>query len=151
MKVILKQDHQKLGKALDTVTVKDGYGRNFLIPNGIALPATDGNLKVVQESKKYVAKREEKKEREARQLAKKIENVPCTMPVKIKEGEEIYGSVSSQEISEFLKKEGFAIERSQIELDEHIKQLGVYTISIKLYKEVSAKLKVWVVKEEQQQ
>lgn len=150
MKMILKKDHPKLGKAMDIVTVKDGYARNFLIPSGIAVPATDGNQRAVEEAKKFVQKREEKKEREARQLAKKIEAVPCTIPVKIKEGEEIYGSVSAQEIADFLKKEGYAIEKSNIELEENIKQLGVYTVAIRLSRDVSAKLKVWVVKEEQQ-
>jgi len=88
MEVVLKKDHENLGKALDVVTVKDGYARNFLLPNGIAVPASEGNKKTVAEAKKLTENREEKKLKEARQLAKKIENIPCTIPVNV--GEETY-------------------------------------------------------------
>ena len=81
-------------------------------------------------------------------MAKKIEQVPCTIPVKVGEEEKIFGSVTAQDIADFLKKEVFAVEKRDVNLDEPIKQLGVYTIQITLYKDVSAKLKVWVVKEE---
>ena len=86
---------------------------------------------------------------EARQLAKKIEGVPCTIPVNVGEEDKLFGSVTSQEIADFLKKEGIEIEKRDIELEEPIKQLGVYSVKIGLYKDVSAKLKVWVVKDEQ--
>jgi large subunit ribosomal protein L9 len=149
MEVVLKKDHENLGNALDVVSVKDGYARNFLIPNGIAVAASEGNKKAVAESKKLSEKREEKKLKEARQLAKKIEGVPCTIPVNVGEEDKLLGSVTSQEIADFLKKEGIEIEKRDIELEEPIKQLGVYSVKIGLYKDVSAKLKVWVVKDEQ--
>ncbi len=149
MEVVLKKDHENLGKALDVVAVKDGYARNFLIPNGIAVAASEGNKKAVAEAKKLAEKREEKKLNEARQLAKKIEGVPCTIPVNVGEEDKLFGSVTSQEIADFLKKEGIDIEKRSIELEEPIKQLGVYSVNILLYKDVSAKLKVWVVKDEQ--
>jgi len=149
MEVVLKKDHENLGNALDVVSVKDGYARNFLIPNGIAVAASEGNKKAVAESKKLSEKREEKKLKEARQLAKKIEGVPCTIPVNVGEEDKLFGSVTSQEIADFLKKEGIEIEKRDIELEEPIKQLGVYSVKIGLYKDVSAKLKVWVVKDEQ--
>lgn len=149
MEIVLKQDYNKLGKAMDVIKVKDGYARNFLIPSGIAVPATEGNKNAVAEAKHFAEKREEVKARESRQLAKKIEEVPCTIPVKVKEGDEIYGSVSAKEIAGFLKKEGFSIEKTAVILDEPIKQLGVYSIKIELHKDVFAKLKVWVVKEEE--
>ena len=147
MQIVLKQDYEALGKAMDVVSVKAGYARNFLIPQGIAVPATDGNKKVVAEAKRITLKREDRIIKEARQLAKKIEDVPCTIPVKVKKDEEIYGSVSAHEISEFLQKEGFSIDKSAVGLDEPIKQLGVYNVKIQLHKEVYAKLKVWVVNE----
>jgi large subunit ribosomal protein L9 len=149
MEVVLKKDHENLGVALDVVAVKDGYARNFLIPQGIAVPASEGNKKTVAEAKKLSEKREEKKLKEARQLAKKIEGVPCTIPVNVGEEEKLFGSVTSQEIADFLKKEGIEIDKRDIELEEPIKQLGVYSVKIMLYKDVSAKLKVWVVKDEQ--
>ena len=148
MKVVLKKDHDNLGKVMDVVNVKDGYARNFLIPSGIAVPATEGNMSTVEEAKRIALRRDEKKTKEARQLAKKIEDVPCTIPVKVKREEEIFGSVSAHEIAEFLSREGFNIEKAAVELEEPIKQLGVYSVKIKIYKDVYAQLKVWVVKEE---
>jgi large subunit ribosomal protein L9 len=149
MEVVLMKDYGKLGNAMDVIPVKDGYARNFLIPSGIAVPASEANKNRVAEAKRQAEIREEKKIKEARQLAKKIEQIPCTIPVKVGEEEKIFGSVTAQEISDFLKKEGFAVEKHAVNLDEPIKQLGVYNIKIDLYKDASAKLKVWVVKEEQ--
>lgn len=148
MEIVLTKDYEQLGKAMDVITVKDGYARNFLIPKGIAVPATEGNRKKVAEAKRIAEVHEEKKIKEARQLAKKIEQVPCTIPVKVGEEDKIFGSVTAQEIADFLKKEGFDIEKRHVDLEEPIKQLGVYSIRIALYKDVEAKLKVWVVKEE---
>jgi large subunit ribosomal protein L9 len=149
MEVVLKKDYENLGKALEVVSVTDGYARNYLIPNGIAVIASEGNKKNVAEAKKLAEKREDKKLKEARKLAQKIETVPCTIPVKVGEEDKLFGSVTSQEIADFLKKEGIEIEKRNIELAEPIKQLGVYSINLILYKDVTAKLKVWVVKDEQ--
>ncbi|MBD3420794.1 MAG: 50S ribosomal protein L9 [Chitinivibrionales bacterium] len=151
MEIILKTDHEGLGNAMDVINVKDGYARNFLIPKGIAVAATDGNRNAVAEAKRIAEKRETQKSAEAQGLAQKISRVPCTIPVKIGENEKIFGSVGQHEITDFLSKEGFDIKKSQIELEEPIKQLGVYNIGIKLYKDVAAELKVWVVKEEADQ
>lgn len=148
MEVVLMKDYENLGKALDVVPVKNGYARNFLIPQGIAVPATEGNKKRVAEAKNIAEKREGKKIAEAKEIADKIAEIPCTIPVKVGEEDKIYGSVSSQEISDFLKKEGFNVEKRQVALEEPIKQLGVYTVTINLYRTVSANLKVWVVKED---
>lgn len=148
MEIVLLKDYENLGKAMDVLPVKDGYARNFLIPKGIAVPASEGNKKKVAEAKRLAERREGKKTLEAQELAKKIEQIPCTIPVKVGEEEKIFGSVTAQDISDFLKKEGFSIGKSDIELDEPIKQLGVYNIKINLYKNAFAKLKVWVVKEE---
>jgi|WetSurMetagenome_2_1015567.scaffolds.fasta_scaffold00186_29 large subunit ribosomal protein L9 len=148
MEVVLKKDHDNLGKAMDVVNVADGYARNFLIPQGIAVSATEGNRKAVAESKRLSEKREEKKQKEARVQAKQIEKVPCTIKVKVGEEDRLFGSVTTQEIADFLVKEGFPVDKRDIQLDEPIKQLGVYTVNIRLYKDVVASLKVWVVKEE---
>jgi len=148
MEVVLIKDYQGLGKAMDVLQVKDGYARNYLIPQGIAVPATEGNKKKVAEAKTIAERREMKMIANAREMARKIEQTPCTIAVKVGEEDKIYGSVSAAEITEFLNKEGFEIEKRQIVLDEPIKQLGVYNIDINLYRDVTAKLKVWVVKEE---
>jgi large subunit ribosomal protein L9 len=148
MEIVLKKDHENLGKALDVVTVKDGYARNFLFPKGIAVPASAGNKKAVEEAKKITENRESKKLKESRQLAKRIENVPCTIPVNVGEEDKLFGSVTSQEIADFLAKEGIEVEKRNIELPEPIRQLGVYSVKIILSKDVEAALKVWVVKGE---
>jgi large subunit ribosomal protein L9 len=150
MEVVLKKDHESLGKAMDVVNVKDGYARNFLIPQGIAVVATEGNRKMVAESKKFSEKREEKKKTEAVKLSRNIEKVPCTIPVKVGEEDRIFGSVTSQDIAEFLKKEGYDVDKRAVRLEEPIRQLGVYTVAIDLHKDVTAQLKVWVVKSENQ-
>ncbi|MBD3393652.1 MAG: 50S ribosomal protein L9 [Chitinivibrionales bacterium] len=150
MEVVLKQDHESLGKAMDVVNVRDGYARNFLIPSGIAVPATEGNKKSVAEAKRFAEKREEKQKAAAGALASKIENVPCTIPVKVGEEDRIFGSVTAQEIAEFLKKEGFEVDKRSIALEEPIKQLGVYSVPVNLHRDVQATLKVWVVKDESQ-
>ncbi|MCX7725482.1 MAG: 50S ribosomal protein L9 [Chitinispirillaceae bacterium] len=147
MEVILLKDHGKLGKALDVVNVKDGYARNFLIPQGIAMVATEGNRKKVEETKRLAEKREEKKLNDAKELALKIEQVPCTIAVKVGEEDKIYGSVGAVEVANYLKREGYDIDKNQVEIEEPIKKLGVYTVTIKVYKDITAKLKVWVVKE----
>ncbi|MBN2037775.1 MAG: 50S ribosomal protein L9 [Chitinispirillaceae bacterium] len=149
MEIVLTKDYEQLGRAMDVVVVKDGYARNFLIPSGIAVPATEGNKKRVAEAKRIAEIREEKLIKEARVRARKIEQVPCTIPVKVGEEDKIFGSVTAQEIADFLKKEGFEIEKRDVDLEEPIRQLGVYSVTIKLYRDVDAKLKVWVVKEEQ--
>ena len=149
MEIVLTKDYEELGKAMDVIIVKEGFARNFLFPRGIAVPATEGNRKKVAEAKRIAEIREEKKNKEARQLAKKIEQVPCTIPVKVGEEDKIFGSVTAQEIADFLKKEGFDIEKRQVNLEEPIKQLGVYSVAITLHRDVEARLKVWVVKEEQ--
>ena len=146
MDIVLTKDHTDLGRAMDVLTVKDGFARNFLIPNGIAVPA--GNMKRVAEAKRIAELSEGKKLAEARERARKIEQVPCTIPVKVGEDDRLFGSVTAQEIAAFLKNEGFDIDKSHITLDAPIKQLGVYTVTVVLYKEVTAMLKVWVVKSE---
>jgi large subunit ribosomal protein L9 len=149
MEIVLIKDYESLGKAMDVLSVKDGYARNFLIPTGVAVPATEGNKHRVAEAKRINDLTEQKKLKEAHVLAQKIEQVPCTISVKVGEEDRIFGSVTAQEIAEFLVKEGYAVEKHNVQLEEPIRQLGVYTVGIKLSRDVSANLKVWVVKEEQ--
>jgi len=150
MKIILQQDYNRLGNAYDVVEVKDGYARNFLIPEGIAVLATAGNLRHNEEMKKFAAKKFEKLEQAAKAQAAKIEGKQFTIYAKVKEGDEIYGSVSAQDIVEQLAKEKLEIARSAILIKESIKKLGTYDVSIKLHRNVEAGIKVWVVKEEKE-
>jgi large subunit ribosomal protein L9 len=148
MQVILQKDYEQLGKILEVVNVKDGFARNYLFPRGIAVPASEGNKRALEETRKMNGKKEEKRQRVAQEKARSLEKVPCTIKVKVGEEDRLFGSVTNQDIAEFLSREGYEIERQNIILEEPIKQLGVYTVTVKLYKDVSAQLKVWVVKEE---
>jgi large subunit ribosomal protein L9 len=148
MKIILQKDYPRLGAALDVLTVKDGYARNYLIPQGIALPATKGNLKHAEEMKKYSAKRADRQVAAAEELAGKLKDYSATIKVKVKGGEDLYGSVGVQELSDVLIADGYQVEKSSVILAEPIKKLGVYDIELKLHKSVSVSIKVWVVKED---
>lgn len=147
MKIILKQDYETLGKAGEIITVKDGYGRNFLIPKGIAVTATERNMKILKEENKFQKVREEKGKRQAEALAEELEKISVTAAVAVGEEDRVFGSVTSQSIGELLQEKGYQIDKRKIILDEPIKALGVYTVPIKLHPEVEAKVRIWVVKE----
>lgn len=147
MKVILRQDHEKLGKIGDAVVVKDGYARNYLIPRKIAYRATEGNLRTLEEEKKQQAKRTEKDFRDAEKLAQELEKISVTIKMKVGEDDKLFGSVTSQIITDSLKEKGFTVDKRMIDLGEPIKALGIYTVSIKLHTKITGKIKVWVVRE----
>jgi large subunit ribosomal protein L9 len=151
MKIILQENFNRLGNEHDVVEVKDGYARNYLIPEGIAVLATAGNLRHNEEMKKYAVKKTERLVVEAKARAQKINGQQFTISVKVKEGDDIYGSVSAQDIVEHLAENKIEISRSAVLLSEPIKKLGVYDIAIKIYKDVEATVKVWVVKKEEEQ
>ncbi len=147
MKVILRKNYDQLGKIGDLVEVKDGYARNFLFPRQIAYVATKGNIRALEEEKKQVAKKEIKDLEAAKLLAAELENVSITIPVKVGEEDKIFGSVTSQMISDALKEKNYEIEKRKIDLEEPIKALGIYDITVKLHSDVSAVVKTWVVRE----
>ncbi len=149
MRIILQKDYPQLGSALDVLEVKDGYGRNFLIPQGIAVLATKGNIRHTEEMKKYSSKRDERNLEAAKEIAAKIAEHSCTITEKVKAGEDIYGSVTTQDIANNLKEAGKEKKKSSIILAETIKRLGVYEVKIKPHKSLTEVLKVWVVKEEE--
>jgi len=147
MEVILKKDVEKIGKAGAVVKVKDGFARNFLIPNNLAVPVTQSNLKTLEQEKVKKTQLSEKIKKEAEDLGKRLANLSLTMTALIKEEDEkLYGSISGYEIANALKDEGIEIDKSCIMLEEPIKALGIYEIPVKLHPEVEAKIKVWVVK-----
>ncbi|CUT02166.1 50S ribosomal protein L9 [Candidatus Kryptobacter tengchongensis] len=150
MKVILRQDFENLGKFGDIVEVKEGYARNFLIPRKIALPATPGNIKMIETEKKQKAFKLERERVSAQQLAEKLSGIEITIPMRAGENERLFGSVTAQMIVNELEKLGFEIDRRKILLDEPIKMLGKYEIPIRLHPDVSAKIKVNVVQIEEE-
>lgn len=147
MKIILRQDHQKLGKVGDVVDVKDGFARNFLIPRNIGYQATAGNMRALEEEKKQHGLRQGKEKTRAQKLAAELEKASVTLKMKVGEDEKLFGSVTSQMIAEALAEKGFTIDKRVIDTEEQIKALGIYPVSVKLHPEVETKVKVWVVRE----
>ena len=147
MKIILRQDFDGLGAMGEIVTVKDGYARNFLLPRGIAVPANPKNIRSLEEEQKVMQRKQDKDQRLAETLSKDLEKVSLTAPVSVGEEDRVFGSVTAQTISDLLKEKGYEIDKRKILLDEPIKALGIYTISVKLHTDVEAKVRVWVVKE----
>ncbi len=147
MKLLLRQDYKPLGEAGEVVNVKPGFARNFLIPNGLAMLASDKNLKRYENEKKQMFWRQEKEKRQSEELAKTLENVSCTITVQVGEEDKMFGSVTSQNITEALGAQGYSVDKRKIILEEPIKSLGIYSVPIKLHTDVEAKVKVWVVKE----
>lgn len=147
MKVILQEDVEGLGRAGQLVEVKDGYGRNYLIPKGLAVLATPRNVRALEHQKRLLAQRQERLRRQSTELAARINTMSATFVRKASDDDKLFGSVTSQNIVEFLASQGLPVERKQVVLEEPIKSLGVYTVPIKLHPEVTAELKVWVVKE----
>ena len=147
MEVILLDTVPSLGSRGDTVKVKSGYARNYLLPRRLAIPATTPNRRVFKEEEIILAKRDELARNTAQKSAGKMTDVSCTIPVQVGEEDKLYGSVTSSDIAKVLKDQGFDIDKKQVLLVEPIKQLGVYTIDIMLHRDIKAPIKVWVVKE----
>lgn len=147
MKVILLEDVERLGRRGSILNVANGYGRNFLIPRKLAIPATDANMKFAEVQNKKVQVQEAKEEKSASELKSELEKVSITIPMKAGEGEVLFGSVTSANIADALEKEGYTIDKRRIELEEPIKRLGEYHVSVKLHRKVAADVKVSVVKE----
>ncbi len=147
MKVILRQNHESLGQVGDVVEVKDGFARNFLIPRKIAYAALNGNIHALEEEKKTIEKKLQQEIRAAEALSTELEKVSVSISVQVGEEDKIFGSVTTQMIADSLKEKGFEIDKRKIEIEEPIKALGIYGISIKLHPSVIAKIKVWVVRE----
>jgi large subunit ribosomal protein L9 len=147
MQVILLEDVLPLGKVGDTVKVSDGYGRNYLIPRKKAILATEKNIKILEHQKREVQQRLGNMKKDAEKIAEKIEKLSCTFAKTVGEGGKLFGSVTSMDIESFLQENGIDVDRKKILLEEPIKNLGIFTIPIKLHPEVTTHLKVWVVQE----
>ena len=147
MEVILKQDIHTLGYKNDIVTVKNGYGRNYLIPTGAAILATESAKKMHAENMRQSAHKQEKIKNEALELAKKLEAVTITLGAKTSTTGKIFGSVNNIQIAEALAAQGFEIDRKVIAIKDAVKEIGKYTASVKLHKEVKVDIAFEVVSE----
>lgn len=147
MKLILREDVEKLGDSGDIVEVRAGYGRNYLIPQGKAMMATDGALKQLDRIKEQAERRAELTIEAAQEMAERLETTSVTIPVSVGEDERIHGSVTNQDVAEALEQRDITIDKRKISLDQEIKTLGEYTATVNLIGEIKPQIKVWVVKE----
>ncbi len=147
MKVILMEDVQNIGNKGDEVEVADGYGRNYLFPKGLAILSTSQNAKHLGHQRKLVQDKLNKAKKEAEMFAKQIEEIPCILVRKVGENDRLFGSVTSLDIAEHLQEKGFTIDKRKILLEDSIKNLGVYSVPVKLHSDITVDIRVEVVKE----
>ena len=147
MEVILKDDVKFLGYKNDIVTVKPGYGRNYLIPQGLAVLADKTNKKIVAENIRQAAHKLEKIQNDAQDLANKIGDITLEIPTKVGETGKIFGSVTTNQLSEALKAKGHDVDRKRISFDQEVKTAGEYTATLNLHKEVKHQIRFNVVAE----
>ena len=148
MELILKEDIENLGFKDDLVKVKNGYGRNFLIPNGLAMLATESNKKVLAEKIKQSQNKQKQAIEEAQKIIKKLEKLEIKIAAKSLEGDKLFGSITSAEISKELAENGLEIEKKYIQLTSNIKKIGTYNVSVRLHREVKFDMTFEVIKEQ---
>jgi large subunit ribosomal protein L9 len=146
VKVVLMRDVPKLGGKFQVVEVSDGYARNFLIPRGLATPATSALLKEVEKRRQWERQKEERVIQRAQALAQRLSAITLDIPVPAGEGGRLFHAVSAQEIVAQLKaKHGIELDRDQLDLDEPLRTLGIHTITVRLHRQVRANLKVNII------
>jgi large subunit ribosomal protein L9 len=148
MEVILKEDVPKLGSRGDVVKVAEGYGRNFLLPRKLAIPANAGNKAVIDQMKAAAVRRSAKEKEGADALSKQLDGVSVNFQRRSGEHDQLFGSVTPTDIADALAKKGFSIDRRKITIHEPLKTLGEFTVPLKLHRDVTAHLKVVIEKEE---
>jgi large subunit ribosomal protein L9 len=147
MEIILREDVQHVGKAGEVVKVKDGYARNFLLPKGLAYPATEGNKKRIAFEADRLARQRVTEKQTAEGEAAKLAGLSLTFPVKVGEEEKLYGSVTAGDIQRRLEEQGIHVDKRKIDLPEPIRALGEFRVGIKYHAEVRPEIVVVVVKE----
>lgn len=148
MEVILKKSVEGLGVPGDVLTVADGYARNYLLPMQLAVHATERNRRYLEHQKRVIDQQESKDREHAREIAAQVTGVTCTLKRRAGENDSLFGSVTSMDIAEALRTEGFELERRFLELAEPIRELGVFMVPVKLHTDVVVELRVVVEREE---
>ena len=146
MKIILLSDVENLGESGDVIAVNPGYARNKLIPQGLALRASNRNIAVANENKKVATAKIERENQALIVLAKKLSKVEITIEVKVGDEEKMFGSITNKDIHKELIDKGFEIEKNQISIEEPIKALGIYHINVKISKDITSDVKLYVIK-----
>lgn len=147
MRVILRRDVPGLGRLGEVKEVADGYARNYLIPRGLAYTATEGNMRALEVDRRREAQRQARELAEARALAERIAAASVTISVQAGEEDRLFGSVTSADIAAALEQEGIQVDRRKIQLDEPIKELGVFNVPVRLHRDVECEVRVWVVRQ----
>ncbi|HEX2568916.1 MAG TPA: 50S ribosomal protein L9 [Polyangia bacterium] len=145
MQVILREDVEHLGKGGELVTVRPGYGRNYLIPQGLAVLATEKNVARLEHEKRIISARNARLLKDAQAVAERLASIEVAIQRQAGEEDKIFGSVTTRDVEEALREKGLPIDRKKIVLAEPIRTLGVYTLDVKLTRDVVGKIKVWVV------
>ncbi len=148
MELILREDVEKLGSRGEIVKVADGYGRNFLLPRRLAVPATEANKKIVEQERQAHLRKEAREQAAAEELGKMMTGVSVSIAQKAGEQDQLFGSVTSKDIAEALEAQNYHIERRKIQLDEPIRQLGEHKVPVRLHREVTIEITVNVIREE---
>ena len=144
MEIILRETIDNLGRAGEVVKVADGYARNYLLPRKLAYPATNGNLKVIEFERNSLLRKESKQKEDAERLMQLLNNVEIVIRRKVGEQDALYGSVTNSDVADELEKKGFQIEKRKIHMEDHIKSLGEFSIPVRLFKDVTAHVKLKV-------
>ncbi len=146
MRVILKKEVPNLGDAGDIVNVKTGYGRNYLIPRGLAMPASEGSIKQVEHQKRLAEAIRRQQLEAARALGQKLSATSVTIRREAGDDDRLFGSVTNRDVADALAAEGIAVDRKSIQLEEHIRTLGLFQVPVRLHRDVTATVKVYVMK-----
>ncbi len=146
IQVVLTQDDSKLGKAGDVVKVSSGYAQNFLFPHKKAVPATSSSINTAKSQKDASERQRIERLEQAKELAQKISKVSLTLEASAGESDKLFGAVTSQDIQQALLKQSIKLDKKDIQMEEPLKKLGSYQVTVKLHPEVHTKLKVWIVK-----
>lgn len=146
MEVILSQDVKDIGRLGEVIKVKDGFARNFLFPRKLAFPATQQNLKRIEQQKKNAQAQYANEKQAAEEIASKLAKVSCTINVEVNDLDKLYGAITETDVIQALKAEGHTVERKQIVFEKPIEEVGIFEVGIKLHPEVLGKVRVWVTK-----
>ncbi len=146
MEIILHEDVPNLGHSGEVVTVKDGYARNYLLPRKMAAVADKGNVKQMEHQKRVASAKQTQMKAKCEELATKLASLSITINKEAGEEDKLFGAVTTMDIANALRAEGYTIDKRHIKLDEPIKQIGVYDVKVRLHAEVDGMVKIWVVK-----
>lgn len=144
MEIILRETIDNLGRAGQVVKVADGYARNYLLPRKLAYLATPGNLKVIEAERQSLLRKDAKQKEDAEKLLKMLDAVEITIRRKVGENDVLYGSVTNSDVADELEKKGFQIEKRKIHMEDHVKSIGEFSIPVRLFKDVTAHIKLKV-------